>query len=85
MQTLVQILEYTKLYIEMILFLFLTYSFLRFVCLLVCFRSKPVAYASSLARGKIGVAASSLRPSHSKTRSEPHLQPTLQLIATPDP
>ena len=45
----------------------------------------PVACGSSQARGRIGAAAVGLRHSHSNTRSEPHLQPTLQLATTPDP
>ena len=36
-------------------------------------------------RGRIGAAAASLHYSHSNTRSKLHLQPTLQLTATPDP
>ena len=47
------------------------------------FRAAPAAYGSSQARGQIGAA--SLHPSHSNTRSEPHLWPTLQLMATWDP
>ena len=43
-----------------------------------------VAYGSSQARGHIGAAAASLCHSHI-SRSKPHLQPTPQLTATPDP
>ena len=53
-----------------------------FFCL---FRATPAAYGGSQARGQIGGAAASLRPSHSKARSKPHLRPTPQLTATPDP
>ena len=49
------------------------------------FRAAPVAYGGSQARGLIGVAAASLRQSHSNARSEPRLQPTPQLLAMPDP
>ena len=46
-----------------------------------CFRDMGV----SQARGPIGAVAASLRQSHSNAGSEPHLQPTPQLTATPDP
>ena len=42
------------------------------------------AYGGSQARGPIGAVAARLRQSHSNTRSKPHLQPTPQLMATPD-
>ena len=45
----------------------------------------PVAYGNSQARGQIGAAAANLHHSHSKVGSEPHLRPTLQLVATPGP
>ena len=35
-------------------------------------------------RGQIGAAAANLHHSHSNSGSEPSLQPTLQLKATPD-
>ena len=56
-----------------------------FVCLFdVClFRGEPVACEGAQARGRIGAVASGLR--HSNARSEPCLQPTPQLMATPDP
>ena len=43
-----------------------------------------MAYGSSQARG-CEAAAAGLHHSHSKARSEPCLQPTQQLTATPDP
>ena len=43
----------------------------------------PAAHASSQARGGIRAIAASLR--HSRTGSKPRLQPTPQLLATPDP
>ena len=49
------------------------------------FRAAPVVYTSSQARGQIGAAAASLHHSHSNARSKVHLQPMLQLVATPDP
>ena len=44
-----------------------------------------MAYGSSQARGGIRAVAADLLHSHSKTGSEPNLQPTLQLEATLDP
>ena len=44
----------------------------------------PAAYGGSQARGRIGAVATSLRQSHSNAGSEPRLQPTPQLTATPD-
>ena len=49
------------------------------------FRATPAAYGGSQGRGLIGVVAASLHQSHSHARSEPHLQPTPQLTAKPDP
>ena len=53
----------------------------RFIFLL--FRAAPVAPGSSQARGRIRATASGLH--HSHARSKPHLQPTPQLMAMPDP
>ena len=60
--------------------------------LILCFffffsfsRAAPAAYGGSQARGWIGAIAAGLHHSHSNTRSEPHLQPTPQHTATPDP
>ena len=49
------------------------------------FRTAPEAYGSSQARGLIGAATASLHHSHSNAGSEPHLQPTPQRMAMPDP
>ena len=49
------------------------------------FAAAPAAYGSSQARGQIGAVDASLYHSHSNIRSEPHQQPTPQLMATPDP
>ena len=48
-------------------------------------RAAPEAYGGPPARDWIGAAASGLRQSHSNAGSEPHLQPTPQLTAGPDP
>ena len=55
------------------------------VCVCVLFRAAPVAYGGSQARGPIGAIAAGLHHSHSNSRSEPHLRPTPQLMAMPDP
>ena len=57
--------------------------FFVFVFVAFFFRAIPVAYESSQARGGIGAAVASLR--HSHTRSQLHLRPRLQLVATLDP
>ena len=43
----------------------------------------PAAYGVSQARGLIRAVATGLRQSHSNAGSEPRLQPTPQLTATP--
>ena len=47
------------------------------------FKAAPAAHGGSQARGLIGVVAAGLHHSQSNARSEPHLQPTPQLMATP--
>ena len=49
------------------------------------FRAAPTPYGSYQARGWIGATAADLHHSHSNMGSEPHLQPTPQVTATPDP
>ena len=49
------------------------------------FRAEHVAHRGSQARSLIGATAAGLRHSHSHIRSELCLQPTPQLMATPDP
>ena len=51
----------------------------------VFYRATPAAYGSSQARGLIGAMAAGLHHSHSNVGSEPHLWPTPELMATPDP
>ena len=48
------------------------------------FRAPLVAGGGSQARSLIGATAASLHHSHN-ARSQPHLQPTPQLTAMPDP
>ena len=54
------------------------------------FQAEAATYAaaacgSSQARGQIGAVANGLCHNHSNAESEPHLQPTPQLTATPIP
>ena len=58
-------------------FLFLFFFFF------LLFRAIPVTYESSQARGQI--QATVPRHSHSNAGSEPHLRPTPQFMAMPDP
>ena len=66
--------------IMLVYFLVLVYVFIY-----LFFRAALEAYGSSQARGQIGGVAPSLQHSHSNSRSEPCLRPTLQLTATLDP
>ena len=61
------------------------FNLFYFFCLFIFSRATPPAYGGSQARGQIGAVAAGLRQSHSNARSEPHLQPTPQLTAMPDP
>ena len=56
-----------------------------YIKILFFFFSLFRAYGGSQARGPIGVAAADLYHSQSNTRFKPHLRPTPQLTATPDP
>ena len=61
-----------------------------FCFVLFCFglfaisRAASAAYGGSQARGLIGAAAAGLGQSHSNEGSKTRLQPTPQLMATPD-
>ena len=48
-------------------------------------RATPLAHGGSQVRGSIGAVAAGLHQSHSNAGSELCLQPTPQLMATPDP
>ena len=61
----------------------ISYCSIVFVCLL--FTATTPAYRSTHARRLIGATVAGLRHNHSNAESEPHLQPTPQLTATPDP
>ena len=81
---------------ELPAFILLSHLFLRIVrvfwgvflflfCLFAFSRAAPAACGSSRARGRMGAVAASLHQSHSNAGSVPHLGPTPQLTATPDP
>ena len=68
-------------------FFFLSFCLLSFVVVVVVVAiswAAPAAYGGSQARGPTGAIATGLRQSHSNSGSEPRLQPTPQLTATPD-
>ena len=73
----------TDEYINKTWFTDTTETVFLFVCLL--FRAAAAAHGSSQANGEAGAAAAHLHPSHSNVGSEPHLRPTPQLMAMPDP
>ena len=52
-------------------------------CLFAISWAAPAAYGGSQARGQVGAIAAGLL--HRNMGSEPRLQPTPQLTATPDP
>ena len=54
-----------------------------FIYLFCLFKATPIANGGSQARGPIGATAARLY--HSNARSKLYLQPTPQLMATPDP
>ena len=60
-----------------------TYLFIYF--LFAFSRATPSAYGGFPTRGRIRAVAAGLRQTHLNTGSEPRLQPTLRLTATPDP
>ena len=84
-----QMCKTSALFTETLKFTWLAYStifFFNFFIFVFClFRAIPKAHGGSQARGQIGAVAAGLHHSHSNARSEPHLQPTPQLTATPEP
>ena len=60
------------------------FYFILFFVFLLFLWATPAAYGGSQARGQIGAVAPGLHQSHSNAGSEPRLQPTPQLTATPD-
>ena len=82
-------LAYISYFIFILFYLFIYFClFVFFVVVVVIVAiswAAPGAYGNSQARGRIGAVATSLRQSHSNTRSKTCLQPTPQLTATLDP
>ena len=66
-------------------FLFTQISFIQQFFFFGLSRATPVAYGGSPDWGQIGDVATCLHHSHSNAGSKPHLRPTPQLKATPDP
>ena len=62
----------------------LFFLFFFLFCLFCLFRAATEVYRGSQARGLIGAVAAALCQSHNNARSEPCLQPTPKLTATPD-
>ena len=56
-----------------------------FYLFILLFRATPSAYGGSQAGGHIGAVATGLHHSYSNVGSEPHLRPTPQFMAMPDP
>ena len=71
--------SFFKILIVIIIIFFLVF------CVCLSPRTAPAAYGAFQAKGLIGTVAASLHQSHTNTGSEPSLQPTPQLTATPDP
>ena len=74
-------------YKKFFFFFFLSFFFFFVVVVVVIVAiswAAPAAYGDSQARGLIGAVATGPRQSHSNAGSEPRLQPTPQLTATPD-
>ena len=63
----------------------LAWELFFFFCLFAFPRAASAAYGGSQARGLIGAVAAGLHHNHSNAGSEPHLRPTPQLTAMPDP
>ena len=61
------------------------FIYLFIFSLFAFFWAAPAAYGGSQARGLIAAVTAGLHHSHSNAESEPHLQPTPQFTATPDP
>ena len=60
-------------------------KFLIFFFVFCLYRATPVAYGGSQAGGLIRAVATGLHQSYSNAGTEPHLGPTPQRTATPDP
>ena len=66
--------------------IYVIYTYIYTLFFFFCFlRAAPMIYGGSQAKGRIRAVAASLHHSHSDAGSQPCLQPTPQLMATPDP
>ena len=74
----------SSIYIFWCMLFLALFTLLFFFCLFDISWGAPAAYGGSQARGLIGGVATSLLQSHSNAGSEPRLQPSPQLMATPD-
>ena len=63
----------------------LCFSYLFIYLFISLFRATHMAYGGSQDRDRIRAVAAGLQYSHNNARSESHLQPTPQLMATLDP
>ena len=66
-------------------FLSISHSQVEFFFFILLFRATPAAYGGSKARDRIGATAATLLHSHNNVGSMPHMQPTPQFLAMPDP
>ena len=73
--------RFCELVLRFFFFLFLSLSLFFFFGLSYA----PLAFGSSQVRGRIRAKFVGLYPSSGNAMSGPHLRPTLQLTATPDP
>ena len=73
------------LFFSFVWFFVCVFCFVMFCFVFLLFRATPTAYGGSQARHLIGATAAGHSHSHSNARSEARLQPTPQLMATPDP
>ena len=72
-------------YVYLFCFFLIKKIFFLIFCLFAISWATAAAHGDSQTGGPIGAAATGLHQSHSNTGSEPRLQPTPQLTATPDP
>ena len=66
-------------------FIYFLFLLINLFFIFIFFRAAPMAYGGPQARGQIGAIAAGLYHSYSNAGSEPHLRPTPQITATPNP
>ena len=72
-------------YFILFLFYFILFYFIFGGVAFCLFRATPIAYGGSQARGPVRAVAAILCQDHSNLGSKPCMQPTPQLMASPDP